>query len=134
MAIDANTEGGYKLYVQGGTLIAIGCLESGASLTQSCYSASWSKNTWYSMTVGNDVYAFKTPSSGGTTLVVSGVSEPTLKSGITTSGGISWFEGMLITDGSVSGGSSVTLTSYTGGNGGGPGGGGPGGGGRPGGW
>ena len=86
------------------------------------------------MTVGNDVYAFKTPSSGGTTLVVSGVSEPTLKSGITTSGGISWFEGMLITDGSVSGGSSVTLTSYTGGNGGGPGGGGPGGGGRPGGW
>lgn len=134
VAIDANTEGGYKLYVQGGTLIAIGGLESGASLTQSCYSASWSKNTWYSMTVGNDVYAFKTPSSGGTTLVVSGVSEPTLKSGITTSGGISWFEGMLITDGSVSGGSSVTLTSYTGGNGGGPGGGGPGGGGRPGGW
>ena len=88
------------------------------------------------MTVGNDVYAFKTPASGGTTLVVSGSSEPELKSGVTVSGGTSLFEGMLTTGGSVSGGSSVELSSYTGGNGGGfggPGGGGPGGG-RPGGW
>jgi len=138
VAIDANTEGGYKLYVQGGTLIAIGGLESGATLTQSCYQASsWSNSTWYSLTVGTDVIAFKTPSSGGTPLVVSGASTPTLKSGVTVSGGTSLFEGMLTTGGSVSGGSSVSLTSYTGGNGGGfgPGGGGPGGGGgRPGGW
>ena len=133
VAIDANTEGGYKLYVQGGKLIAIGGLESGASLTQSCYSASsWSKSTWYSLTVGTDVIAFKTPSSGGTPLVVSGASTPTLNSGVTVSGGTSLFEGMVTTGGLVSGGSSVTLTSYTGGNGGGfgPGGGG----GRPGGW
>ena len=132
LAIDANTEGGYKLYVQGGTIIAIGGLESGASLTQSCYSASsWSKSTWYSLTVGTDVIAFKTPSSGGTPLVVSGASTPTLKTGVTVSGGTSLFEGMVTTGGSISGGSSVTLSSYTGGNGGGPGGpGGPGGGGR----
>ena len=46
VAVDANTEGGYKLYVEGGTLIAIGGLESGSSLSQSCYSASsWSQNT-----------------------------------------------------------------------------------------
>ena len=136
LAIDANTEGGYKLYVQGGTIIAIGGLESGASLTQSCYSASsWSKSTWYSLTVGTDVIAFKTPSSGGTPLVVSGASTPTLKTGVTVSGGTSLFEGMVTTGGSISGGSSVTLSSYTGGNGGGPGGpGGPGGGGRPGVW
>ena len=142
VAIDANTEGGYKLYVQGGTLIAIGGLESGASLTQSCYSASWNRSTWYSMTVGNEVIAFKTPSSGGTTLVVSGASQPVLKSGVTASDGTSWFEGLLTTGSSVSGGTEVTLTTYTGGNGGGfgPGGGGPGGGpggpggGRPGGW
>ena len=137
VAIDANTEGGYKLYVQGGKLIAIGGLESGASLTHSCYSASsWSKSTWYSLSVGTDVIAFKTPSTGGTPLVVSGASTPTLNSGVTVSGGTSLFEGMVTTGGSVSGGSSVTLTSYTGGNGGGfgPGGGGPGGGGRPGGW
>jgi len=132
VAIDANTEGGYKLYVQGGTLIAIGGLESGASLTQSCYqSSSWSKSTWYSLTVGSDEIAFKTPSSGGTSLVVSGSSTPTLKSGVSVSGGSSWFDGMLTTGGSVSGGSSVSLSSYSGGNGGG---GFPGGGGHRGGW
>ena len=120
VAIDANTEGGYKLYVQGGTLIAIGGLENNSSLTQSCYQASsWNKNTWYALTVGSNTYAFKTPSSGGTPLVVSGASTPTLKSGVTVSGGTSYFGGTLITGGSVSGGSSVTLSSYTGGNGGG---------------
>lgn len=134
MALDANTEGGYKLYVQGGTLIAIGGLESGASLSQSCYQASsWNRSTWYSLTVGSDVIAFKTPSSGGTPLVVSGASTPTLKSGVTVSGGSSWFDGVVTTGGSVSGGSSVTLSSYTGGNGGGGNPGGPGGG-RMGGW
>lgn len=120
VAIDANTEGGYKLYVEGGTLIAIGGLESGSSLTQSCYSASsWSQNTWYALTVGSNTYAFKTPSSGGTPLVVSGASTPTLASGITISGGTSYFEGLLYQDVSVSGGSSVSLSSYSGGNGGG---------------
>ncbi|MBO4561738.1 MAG: carbohydrate-binding domain-containing protein [Bacteroidaceae bacterium] len=128
LAIDANTEGGYKLYVSGGTIIAVGGLESGASLTQSCYQASsWSKSTWYSLTVGSSVIAFKTPASGGTPLVVSGASTPTLNSGVTATGGTSYYDGMMIIDGSVSGGSSVSLSSYTGGNGGGgfgPGGGG----------
>lgn len=131
LGIDANTEGGYKLYVQGGTIFAIGGLESGASLTQSCYSvSSWSKSTWYALTVGSNTYAFKTPSSGGTPLVVSGSSTPTLKSGVTVSGGTSYFDGNANVGGSISGGSSVSLSSYSGGNsGGGPGGGGPGGGG-----
>ena len=126
LGIDANTEGGFTLYVQGGTIFAIGGLESGASLTQSCYSSSsWSKNTWYALTVGSDTYAFKTPSSGGTPLVVSGASTPTLKSGVSVSGGTSCFDGYANIGGSVSGGSSVTLSSYTGGNSGpgGPGGG-----------
>ena len=124
VAIDTNTEGGYKLYVQGGTLITIGGLEGGASLTQSCYSASsWNKSTWYSLTVGDDVIAFKTPSSGGNTLVVSGASQPTLKTGVTASGGTTWFNGMLITGASVSGGTAVQLSSYTSGGGFGPGGG-----------
>lgn len=129
LGIDANTEGGYKLYVQGGTIVAVGGLESGASLTQSCYKASsWSKNTWYALTVGNDVFAFKTPSSGGSTMVVSGASTPTLKSGVTASG-TSIFDGAGYYPASATGGSSVTLSSYSG-NSGGPGGGGPGGGGR----
>lgn len=132
VALDANTEGGYKLYVNGGTLFAIGGLENGASLSQACYQASsWSKNTWYGMTVGDTTYAFKTPSSGGTGLVVSGSSQPSLLSGVSVSGGTQAFNGMAAFDASVSGGSSVSLSAYSGGSGmGGPGGGGfPGGGG-----
>ena len=132
VAIDANSEEQKKLYVTGGTIIAIGGLESGASLTQSCYStSSWSKSTWYAMTVGNDTFAFKTPTSGGNTMVVSGASQPTLKSGVTVSGGTNIFDGVGYTGATYTGGSSVNLSSYTS-SGGGPGGGGPGGGGgRP---
>ena len=135
VAIDANTEEQKQLYLQGGTLVAIGGLESGASLSQACYSASsWSKNTWYALAVGSNVFAFKTPSSGGSTLVVSGSSTPTLTSGVTPAG-TAIFNGMGYYPSSVSGGSAVTLSSYSGGNaGGGPGGGGnPPGGGGPGG-
>jgi len=124
VAIDANTEGGYNLYVQGGTLVAIGGLENGATLSQSCYQASsWSKSAWYALTVGSTTYAFKTPSSGGTPLVVSGSSTPTLQSGVSASGGTSYFEGTMLVGATVSGGSSVSLSSYSGGNGGGGGGG-----------
>ncbi|MCR5820662.1 MAG: carbohydrate-binding domain-containing protein [Bacteroidaceae bacterium] len=123
LAIDANTEGGKQLYLTGGTLFAIGGLESGASLTQTCYqSSSWSKSSWYSMTVGSNTYAFKTPSSGGTPLVVSGASKPTLKSGVSVSGGTSIFNGMGMISPTVSGGSNVSLSSYSGGNSGGGGG------------
>ena len=123
MAIDANSEEQKKLYVTGGTIIAIGGLENGSSLTQSCYSASsWNKNTWYAITVGSETFAFKTPASGNNSLVVSGTSQPTLKSGVTVSGGTSIFDGVAYTGASYNGGSSVDLSSYTGG--GGPGGGG----------
>ena len=128
VAIDANTEGGYKMYLTGGTLIAIGGLESGSSLSQSCYSASsWAQNTWYGLTVGSKTYAFMTQSSGGTPLVVSGATTPTLKSGVSYSGGTSYFENWLFEDATISGGTEVSLSSYSGGNGGG---GGPGGGGH----
>lgn len=131
VAIDANTEGGKKLYVSGGTIIALGGLESGASLSQSCYQSSWSANTWYAMTIGSETFAFRTPSSGGSGLVVSGASQPTLLSGVSVSGGTSYFGGLGLAGGSVSGGSSVSLSSYSGGN---SMGGGPSGGGGPGGW
>jgi len=132
VAIDANSEEQKKLYLTGGTIVAIGGLESGANLSQSCYSASsWSKNSWYALTVGSDVLAFKTPSSGGSTLVVSGASTPTLQAGVNASG-TAIFNGMGYYPASVSGGSNVSLSSYSGGSngtgGGGPGGGGPGGG------
>ena len=126
VAIDANSEQQKKLYVTGGTIVAIGGLESGSSLTQSCYQASsWSKNTWYTLTVDKSTFSFQTPSSGGSGLVISDASQPTLQSGVSVSGGTSYFGGLAITDATVSGGSNVTLSSYTGGNvgmgGGGPG-------------
>ena len=125
VAIDANTEGGKKLYVTGGTIIALGGLENGSQLTQSCYQASsWSPNTWYALMVGNQTFVFQTPSGGGNGLVVSGASQPSLLSDINISSGTAYFGGVGVVGGTVSGGSSVSLSSYSGGNGmgGGPGG------------
>jgi len=125
VAIDANTEGGYKLYVQSGTLYAYPSLESGSSLTQSCYTASLSTSNWYSFTQSGTAFAFKVPASG--TWIVSGGSS--LYS-VSKSDGTTIFDGYGATDATVSSGSSVNLSSYTGGNSGGggfPGGGGPGG-------
>ena len=130
VAIDANTEGGKKLYVTGGTIFALGGLENGAQLSQSCYqSSSWSRNTWYALTVGNDTFVFQTPSSGGSGLVVSGASQPTLTAGVSLNGGTSYFGGLGVVGSTVSGGTNIDLSNYTGSNGmgGGPGGG-------PGGW
>ena len=128
VAIDANSEGGKKIYLTGGTIIAIGGLESGSSLSQACYqTSSWSKSTWYTLTVGDNTFSFRTPTSGGSGLVVSGASTPTLQSGTSVSGGSSVFGGLGIAGGTSSGGTSVSLSSYTGGNN-------MGGGGWPGGW
>lgn len=128
VAIDANTEDGYKLYVIGGTLVAIGGLENGANLSQACYQADWNKDTWYALYADDKpVFAFKTPERGGNSLVVSTAGTPALKSGVSVSGGTSLFDGLGAVDGSVSGGSAVTLSAYAGGMGG-PGGGAPGGG------
>ena len=118
VAIDANTEGGYKLYLTGGTVVAIGGLENGSQLSQSCYqSSTWSANTIYALTSGSSTFSFKTPSSGGSGLVVSSASQPSLQSGVSISGGTSYFGGLAIAGGTVSSGSSVSLSSYTGGNG-----------------
>lgn len=133
VAIDVNSEEHKQLYFTGGTLIAIGGLEQGSSLTQTCYQASsWSGNTWYSMTYGSEVIAFYTPTvSGGggpggggpgggqnnSTMVVSASSTPTLKSGVTVSGGTGIFDDNLYLNATVSGGSNVSLSQYTGGSG-----------------
>lgn len=118
VAIDANTEGGKILYLTGGTVVAVGGLENGSSLSQSCYQASsWSKNTWYTMTYDSNTFSFKTPSSGGSGLVVSSAATPTLSSGTTVSGGSSVFGGIGIMSGTISNGTSVSLSSYTSGSG-----------------
>ena len=139
VAIDANTEKGKKLYITGGTIIAIGNLESGASISGgTCkYTSSWDGSQWYALYDGNElVTAFKTPtksSSSGTIwygpgpggggpggggnsnqkLVVYTSSTPSLKSGVTVSGGATIFNGMVNPSATVSGGSNVTLSAYS---------------------
>ena len=140
VAIDANTEENKKLYVQGGTIIAIGGLERGANITGgTCKQASsWTSETWYALYDGEIlVAAFKTPTKSSTSsdggnrspgggggpgggpggggsqaLVVYTSGTPTLSSGVTVDGGVDYFNGLVNLDGSVSGGSSVTLNTY----------------------
>lgn len=131
MSIDANTEEGKKLYITGGTIIAVGDLESGASISGgTCKSASsWTANSWHALYNGGTlVAAFKTPASssssgggpggwpgggGSQKLIVYTSSTPTVKSGITVTDGTNYFGGMANIAGTVSGGTNVTLSNYS---------------------
>jgi hypothetical protein len=131
VAVDANTEGGKKLYINSGaTLVAYGGLESGYSASQSVYSMSGTAGAWNALYDGKSfIAAFKVPSNISSFIV----SAPSLSSGykgVSVSGEVKC--GGVWATGGITGGTSVSLSNYTGGNGG-PGGGGPGGG-RPGGW
>jgi hypothetical protein len=141
-SLDANTEQGKKLYITGGTLIAIGDLEGGSSISGgTCkYTASWNKDSWYALYNGSTLAAaFKTPSSTGTNsgggggrpgwggssslkLIVYTSSTPALKSGITVTEGTSMLDSMVNIGGTVSGGTDVSLSNYNSNSGGGPGG------------
>ena len=139
VAIDANSEEQKKLYITGGTIIAVGGLESGASISGgTCkYTSSWTAGSWYALDNGSDLaLAFKTPAQsssgsnhggpgggpggnqGGSSqqLVVYTTSTPSLKSEVTVSGGTEYFGGMANVGGTVSNGSTVTLSNYSGGN------------------
>ena len=126
LAVDANSEAQKKLYVTGGTIIAVGGLESGASLSQTCWSAGTVKaNTAYALydKDGKVLGAFKTPSTGNLTLVLSAPSLDSVKYGVTVSGGTALFNGAYTDGATVSGGSGCNLSAYSGGGGhGGPGG------------
>lgn len=130
--LDANSEGGYKVYIQNGANLAaiggsMGAIESGASISQTCYSATPSSQTWYALYNGNTVVAaFKTPTlssgggggwgpggGGGTSMVVTSPSCK-LYSGVTGSG-TSFWSGNGYSN--ASGGSSVSLSNYSGGGG-----------------
>lgn len=136
--LDANSEGGYKVYIQSGAnLMAIGgnmgAIESGASISQTCYSGTASANTWYALYSGSNVaFAAYTPtfsggggygpggggSSSSKTIVVTAPSTPKLYRGVTASGTTFW-NGKGATN--ASGGSQVSLSTYSGGGGWGPG-------------
>ena len=130
VALDANTEESYKLYIySGATVVAYGGLESGYSASQTVYSMSGTANAWNALYNGSSfIAAFKAP-SGASSFAVSA---PSLSSGYkgVSVGSTTYCNGVWATSG-ISGGTSVSLSSYSGGGnqGGGPGGGGPGGGG-----
>ncbi len=135
VAIDANTEKNYRFYFSGGSLIAIGGIESGSSLSQAIVSTSWSKDSVCSLSNGDEsVLVFKTPSSGGTGLYMSfpGISNGgnyNFATGVTVNGGTRVFD-LLWSGAGISGGSVSSLNASTnvagsgsgGGTGGGPGG------------
>ena len=129
VALDANTESGYKLYIySGATVVAYGGLESGYSASQTVYSMSGTANAWNALYNGSSfIAAFKAP-SGASSFAVSA---PSLSSGYkgVSVGSSTYCNGVWATSG-ISGGTSVSLSSYSGGGnqGGGGHGGGPGGG------
>lgn len=131
VAIDACE--GYKLYIKSGaTVVAYGGLESGYSADQDVKSMSCTAGSWNALHDGSSyIAAFKVPS--GISSVA--VSAPSLSKGYTgvSVSGSPLCNGIWATSG-ISGGTAVTLGTYSGGGGGSGGSGGPGGGGGPGGW
>ena len=92
LGLDANTEGGYRLYISGGTLMAFGGVESGAGITQAVVNvSSWTAGTSYSLHDGDTLLLeFTAPAKGGNGIVIShpslvSGSSYTLKSGPTSS-------------------------------------------------
>ena len=123
MALDANTEENYKLYIQSGaTIVAYGSLERGYSAAQTINTFSVSAGSWNALYNGSQfIAAFKVP-SGLSSLVVSA---PSLTYGYTdvSVSGTQLCNGIWAADG-ISGGKQTTLGTYSGSSGGGPGGGG----------
>ena len=106
--------------------MAYGGLESGYSASQNVYSMSAAAGAWNALYDGSGfIAAFKAP-TGISSLIVTAPSLSSGYKGVSVSGE-ALCGGIWATDG-ISGGSSVTLTTYSGGGNGGPGGGGPGGG------
>ena len=131
--LDANSEGGYKVYIQNGTnLMAIGgsmgAIEKNASISQTCYQGSVSANKWIALYSGSNVsFAAYTPtfssqggpggpggpgggSSSSKTIVVTAPSTPKLYTGVTASGTTFW-NGKGATN--ATGGSQVSLSTYS---------------------
>ncbi len=73
VALDANTEDRHQLYISGGTLLAFGGVESGASISQPVLNVtSWTANAAYSLYDGDTLLVeFTAPSKGGSGIVIS---------------------------------------------------------------
>ena len=119
VAIDANSEGGKKLYVKSGTMIAVGGIESGSSITGSAYSTTgWTKNKWHTLYDANDnlSVSFKTPSGGSSLIVYHNGRDVTFKSNVSLDNNDTIWNGWGYLE-SVSGGDELSLSKYSGGGG-----------------
>jgi hypothetical protein len=115
VALDANTEEGKKLYINGGVIIAVNGIENGSSVNQPYIRpSSISSNSWYTVTYGDHAVAFYTPtiSTGGgpggggpggsnSSMFISAPSTPSLANGNNISDGTALFEGNCYVDGST---------------------------------
>ena len=113
VGLDANTEGGYKLYINSGvTMVAYGGLERGYSATQSIYTMNVTSGKWNALHSGSSYLAAFMPPSNISTFIVSA---PGLSSGYkaVSVSGTEKCNGVWVTDG-ISGGTKVTLSSYNG--------------------
>ena len=121
VALDANTEERYKLYITGGTVVAYGGLERSYSSTNTVYSMSCTAGGWNALHNGSSyIAAFKAPDGVSSVVVCS----PGLSKGYkgVNVGSTTFANGVWATS-SISGGTEVSLGSYSNG-GSGPGGGG----------
>lgn len=127
VALDANTEEGKRLYINGGVIIAVNGIENNSSINQPyIQSSSVSSNSWYTITYGDNMVAFYTPTistgggpggggpggpggggpggGGNSSTFISAPSTPSIASGNSVSDGTSYFEGNCYVggDGTVS--------------------------------
>lgn len=113
VALDANTESKYKLYINSGaTVVAYGGLEGGYSSSQTVYTLSGTAGAWNALHNGTSfLAAFKAPSG----LSSFAVSAPSLSAGYkgVSAGGETLCNGVWAASG-ISGGTSVSLGNYTG--------------------
>ena len=126
VALDANTEEGYRLYIySGATVVAYGGLERGYSASQTVKSMSCTAGKWNALYGGNAyLCAFKVP-SGVSSVAVSAPSMSYGYSNVSVSGTTYANDTWAVSG--ISGGSQVSLGNYSGNDGGGggtPGGGG----------
>lgn len=113
VALDANTEGGYKLYIySGATVVVYGGLESNYQSTSTFYSMNAQAGAWNSICNGSGavIAAFKAP-SGLSSFAVTGPSiSTTAYKGVSVSGS-ALCNGVWAS--SSSGGTKVSLSKYT---------------------
>lgn len=116
VAVDANSEEGYRLYInEGATLVAYGGLENGYSASQKVYTMNGTAGAWNGLYDGSKcTAAFKTL-SGMSSFTVSAPSLSAGYTGISVSG-TTYCNGSWAVNG-ITGGSPVSLSTYSGGGG-----------------